>query len=126
MRKEPSTYDREVGRRVRARRLELNASQTELGNALGLTFQQIQKYEKGVNRISAGRLQFIAQVLKVPVTFFYGDAGAEATSEISTLIDSSYSLRLVKAFARIPDRALQRSMVELVEALAEATAKKTN
>jgi transcriptional regulator with XRE-family HTH domain len=66
--------DKHVGTRVRMRRMMLNKSQTELGNALGLTFQQVQKYEKGTNRISASRLVQIGNFLQVPVTFFFDDA----------------------------------------------------
>src|SRR5437588_8826794 len=63
--------DEEVGRRVRSRRLESRLSQTELADKIGVTFQQVQKYEKGVNRIGAGRLQRIAEALEVPITFFF-------------------------------------------------------
>src|SRR4051795_8296778 len=67
--------DAEIGKRIRARRLERGLSQTELGQRLGVTFQQIQKYEKGANRVGAGRLQRIAEVLDVPITFFYDGLG---------------------------------------------------
>src|SRR5947209_12593543 len=70
--------DEEVGRRVRSRRLECRLSQTELANRVGVTFQQVQKYEKGVNRIGAGRLQRIAEALEVPITFFFDGAGHTA------------------------------------------------
>src|SRR5205085_8472683 len=63
--------DQEVGRRVRSRRLECRLSQTELADKIGVTFQQVQKYEKGVNRIGAGRLQRISEALEVPITFFF-------------------------------------------------------
>jgi transcriptional regulator with XRE-family HTH domain len=111
--------DREVGRRIKIRRLELGLSQTALGRAINLTFQQIQKYETGTNRVSAGRIQDIAKFLDVPVSFFFEELGGSAGgSEISTLLDSVYSLRLLKAFARIHDRRIQRSTLELVEAIA--------
>ena len=68
--------DREIGKRVKIRRLDLRMSQEKLGDAIGVTFQQIQKYEKGTNRISVGRLQVIAKILKVPVAYFFnGDGG---------------------------------------------------
>jgi len=95
-------------------------SQTSLGNALDLTFQQILKYEKGSNRVSAGRLQRIAQILDVPVTFFFSDLGKAGGSQLSALLDSAYSLRMVKALNRIRDRQIQRNAVELVEAIADS------
>jgi transcriptional regulator with XRE-family HTH domain len=75
-RKQTDPLDIEVGRKVRALRLERNMSQEKLGDALGLTFQQVQKYEKGANRISAGRLQRIAEILGVPTTAFFADASS--------------------------------------------------
>lgn len=114
--------DREVGRRIKMRRHELGISQTTLGNAINLTFQQIQKYENCKNRISAGRLQHVAKVLKVPVAFFFDDLGGSGGgSNISAMLDSAYSLRLLKAFVKIHDRRIQRSTVELIETIAEAT-----
>jgi transcriptional regulator with XRE-family HTH domain len=72
--KSPNPTDKYVGSRVRMRRLMLGMSQEKLGEKLGLTFQQVQKYEKGTNRIGASRLQHIAQILKVPVSFFFAPA----------------------------------------------------
>jgi transcriptional regulator with XRE-family HTH domain len=111
--------DREVGRRIKLRRHELGISQTELGDALNVTFQQVQKYENGANRVSAGRLQNIAKVLKVPITFFFDDLGAGG-SEIPTLLESAYALRVLKAFSKIRDRNIQSRAVELMEAMANA------
>jgi len=95
-------------------------SQTELGNLLGVTFQQVQKYEKGVNRVGAGRLVRVAEALDVPVSFFFGatDAGSEDTRAILGFLDTSYSLRLLRAFSRIPPGGIQRAVVELVESIA--------
>src|SRR6185503_5060809 len=73
--KKPNPTDRHVGARVRMRRLMLDMTQTELANGLGLTFQQVQKYEKGTNRIGASRLQHIADLLQVPISFFFDGAG---------------------------------------------------
>src|ERR1043165_9958176 len=70
--------DVEIGRKIRALRLERGLSQSDLAKAIGLTFQQVQKYEKGTNRVSAGRLQQIADFLDVPITYFYGGLGARA------------------------------------------------
>src|SRR5262245_29735986 len=100
--------DREVGRRLKLRRVEIDMSQTAVADALGLSFQQIQKYEKGHNRIGAGRLLQIAKLLKVPVSFFYGEkqSGVADSNATFALLDTAYSLRLVKAFSRIQDRLI--------------------
>jgi transcriptional regulator with XRE-family HTH domain len=125
-RSDPATslYDREIGRRVRMRRLELDMSQSSLGKALGVTFQQVQKYEKGSNRVSSGRLQRVAEILNVPVTFFYSDLGGSGTSEVHTLMDNAYSLRLLKAMARIEDRQVERRIVELLEAVVDVVGRR--
>jgi transcriptional regulator with XRE-family HTH domain len=114
-------HDREVGRRIRMRRHELGISQTALGEAINLTFQQIQKYENGTNRVSAGRLHQISRFLRVPVSFFFDELNlGGGGSEISAMLDSAYSLRLLKAFVKIKDREIQRSTVELVETIVDA------
>jgi transcriptional regulator with XRE-family HTH domain len=121
MPKRKTSHDREIGRRIRVRRQELGLSQTELGNALQVSFQQVQKYEKGTNRISAGRLQELAQVLNVPVTFFFEDlAGSTGGSKISEMLESVYAMRLLKAFSKIRDRNVQRTAVELIEAMTDS------
>jgi transcriptional regulator with XRE-family HTH domain len=98
-------------------------SQEKLGEALGLTFQQIQKYEKGTNRVGASRIQQIAEVLKVPVSFLFeggpGSArGAERFGEGLDLLATSEGLALTRAFTRIADARLRRSIVDLVEQIA--------
>src|SRR5882762_10088819 len=101
--------DAEVGRRVRSRRLECRLSQTELADRIGVTFQQVQKYEKGVNRIGAGRLQRISEALEVPISFFFGNGGTGpatrdgtgATESVFGFLQTSGSVRIVKAFHRI-------------------------
>ena len=121
--------DTHVGKRVRMRRLMLGMSQTKLGDALGLTFQQVQKYEKGTNRISASRLQQIAAIQQVPVTFFFEGAphfpgqdetptGAPSPQFVSDYLATSEGLQLTKAFMQIRDAKLRRSIVNLVEQLA--------
>src|SRR6266513_647089 len=114
--------DVEVGQRIRARRMAKGMSQTELGSLLGVTFQQVQKYEKGVNRVGAGRLVRVAEALDVPVSFFFGatDTGSEDTRAILGFLDTAYSLRLLRAFSRIPQTEVQRAVVELVESIAPA------
>ena len=123
--------DVHVGSRVRLRRMLLGMSQEKLGEHLGLTFQQIQKYEKGINRIGASRLFDLSQVLAVPVQYFYeelpagvAEAGAagfgERPSENYTVefLGSREGLELNKAFARIGDLRIRRSIVELIRSLA--------
>jgi transcriptional regulator with XRE-family HTH domain len=117
--------DKHVGSRARMRRMMLGMSQEKLGDALGLTFQQVQKYEKGTNRISASRLQQLCQILQVPVPFFFegapgGVAGFdESPSYVYEFLASSDGLVLAKAFTRIGDPKLRRLIVRLVEDCAE-------
>ena len=123
--------DKHVGSRVRMRRLMLDMSQTDLGNALGLTFQQVQKYEKGANRVSASRLQHLSQILQVPVPFFFegapasigrtgveGSADAPSPSFVSDFLATSEGLDLVRAFTCIEDAQLRRAIVRLVDEIA--------
>src|SRR5438445_13777048 len=118
--KSTTSDDVEVGQRIRARRMAKGMSQTQLGNLLGVTFQQVQKYEKGVNRVGAGRLVRVAEALEVSVSFFFGatDAGGMDTREILGFLDTAYSLRLLRAFSRIPASEVQRAVVDLVESIA--------
>ena len=123
--RKPDATDVAVGRRIRSRRLLLGLSQMELGHRLGITFQQVQKYENGTNRVSAGRLQQIAQLCKVPVAFFFdGTAGKPAypahVTEGLDFLDTAASVRLVRAFAEIDDAAVRRDIVALVEGIARA------
>jgi transcriptional regulator with XRE-family HTH domain len=117
--------DMEIAKRVRALRLQRGISQTELGSVLDVTFQQVQKYETGTNRISAGRLQQIAEVLDVPVTYFY--AGIENNDEAATspaadsdfdLLQSAHAIRLVRAYSRINDRGVRLKLLKLAECIA--------
>jgi transcriptional regulator with XRE-family HTH domain len=119
-----TSIDKHVGTRLRVRRMMLGMSQPDIGDALGVTFQQVQKYESGVNRIGAGRLHQIAGILGVPVTFFF--EGTSASAKAGSLpaedpmggLANSGALRLVMAFTRITDRELRRQIVRLVEKLA--------
>jgi len=122
--KSPSPTDKHVGARVRMRRLMLGLSQEKLADGLGLTFQQVQKYEKGANRISAGRLQRIAEVLGVPVAFFFAPDDTQKSSP-SGSVDVEFSflqtegaLRLARAYARIKQPALRLKLLRLTEAIA--------
>jgi transcriptional regulator with XRE-family HTH domain len=130
----PNPVDIHVGGRVRFRRMLLGMSQEKLGERLGLTFQQVQKYEKGVNRIGASRLYDLSQVLQVPIQFFYEEAPgsleqnsvdhgrgfAERGSEshIVEFLNTRDGLELNKAFVRIHDAKVRRSIVDLVRSLA--------
>ena len=129
----PNPIDVHVGSRVRFRRMLLGMSQEKLGEKLGLTFQQIQKYEKGINRIGASRLFDLAQVLGVPVQFFYeeapvrraaasscptGFAEKPAENSIVEFLRSRDGLELNKAFVRISDAKARRAIVDLVRSLA--------
>jgi len=129
--RKPNPIDAHVGTRVRLRRMLLGMSQEKLGEHLGLTFQQVQKYEKGVNRIGASRLFDLARVLGVPVQFFYDEAPAELVNEalapgfgerptetyVIEFLSTREGLELNKAFVRIADPRVRRSVVELVRTL---------
>jgi len=119
--------DSEIGRRIRALRLERGLSQTELGNLLGVTFQQVQKYEKGANRVAAGRLQRVAEALTVPITFFYEGSTSEEDHGDSDTVDvglgflkTAGAVRLVRAFSRIKDPEMRRVVMDLAEKIAAA------
>jgi transcriptional regulator with XRE-family HTH domain len=122
----PNPVDRHVGSRVRMRRIMLGMSQEKLGEGLGLTFQQIQKYEKGTNRIGASRIQQISEILQVPVSFlFEGSPGsstgfdaAPSPAYVADFLATSEGLALTRAFTRIADAKLRRSIVDLVEQIA--------
>jgi transcriptional regulator with XRE-family HTH domain len=126
--KTPNPTDKHVGSRVRMRRMMLNMSQEKLGDALGLTFQQVQKYEKGTNRIGASRLQQISNILQVPVSFFFeggphggkgeGSGDAPSPAYVSDFLATSDGLALTKAFMGIKNPKLRRRIVDLVEQIA--------
>ena len=130
--KAPNPIDKHVGSRVRMRRMMLSMSQEKLGDALGLTFQQVQKYEKGTNRIGASRLQQIAVILQVPVSFFFegaptsptpgghqsGMGEAPSPAYVSDFLATSDGLSLTKSFMRIKNSKLRRRIVDLVEQIA--------
>ena len=129
--KKPNPIDIHVGSRIRLRRTMLGMSQEKLGESLGITFQQIQKYEKGTNRVGASRLQAISGILNVPVSFFFEDAPdgnpantpagmAEASSSnyVVDFLSSSEGLQLNRSFVKISDPKVRRKIVDLVKALA--------
>jgi transcriptional regulator with XRE-family HTH domain len=125
----PHAIDRHVGNRVRMRRKMQGMSQEKLGEALGLTCQQVQKYEKGTNRIAAGRLQHIASIQQVPISFFFeGAPGLSYVSDessgyvsdflVSDFLATSEGLALTKAYKEIQNAKLRRSIVDLVKQIA--------
>lgn len=126
--KAPNPIDRHVGSRVRMRRMMVSMSQEKLGEALGITFQQVQKYEKGTNRIGASRMQHIATILGVPVSYFFEDAPGEPNAAgfaeagpdyVSSFLTTTDGLQLTKAFVRIQDPKVRRRIVDLVTAMAD-------
>ena len=127
--KAPNPIDKHVGARVRMRRMMVSMSQEKLGEHLGITFQQIQKYEKGTNRIGASRLQQISTVLGVPVAFFFegapsvgpevdGMAENQSPAYVADFLATSDGLTLTRNFMRIPDPKVRRKIVDLVIAIA--------
>jgi len=125
--KRPNPTDIYVGSRVRMRRKMLGLSQEKLGEKLGITFQQIQKYEKGTNRVGASRLQAMADAMEVPVSYFFPDAvdGArsglqeEGAAFMMDFMSTSEGLDLSRAFTRIQSAKVRRKVLELVRAIAE-------
>ena len=128
--KKPNPIDIHVGSRIRLRRTMLGMSQEKLGESLGITFQQIQKYEKGTNRISASRLQAISDVFRVPPSFFFQDdesavpttGVAHETGDVSTFVSSKEGLDLNRAFLKIEDIGVRKSIIALATALSKASA----
>ena len=124
----PNLTDQHVGARVRMRRKIVAMSQEKLGAALGLTFQQVQKYENGTNRMGASRLQQMSDILQVPVEFFFegapnasephGSGSALSMAEVNDFISDINGLRLIRAFMRIDNAALRRRIVMLVQEIA--------
>jgi transcriptional regulator with XRE-family HTH domain len=117
--KRPTPIDVAVGRNVRIWRMAKGLSQAQLGNRLGVTFQQIQKYEVGANRVGTGRLVKLAAILGVPVAaLFEGTAGTDPSQPLLALISDRGSFRLARAFSAITDNRCRMSLVNLVEEVA--------
>lgn len=127
--KQANPVDGQVGTRVRLRRMLVGMSQERLGELLGLTFQQVQKYEKGVNRIGAGRLYQVAQILGVSISYFYEGVveqsaqsirnGESSTPPVMEFLSSGEGLQLTLAFMRIKDSKVRKRVIDLVKSLAE-------
>ena len=129
--KQANPIDIQVGNRVRIRRMLIGMSQERLGDLLGLTFQQVQKYEKGVNRIGAGRLFEVSRILNVPVDFFYEgvNEGVPGGSEmdgapVMDFVSSGEGLQLSLAFMKIKDAKVRKRVLDLVKSLAEEESQK--
>ena len=126
--KQANPIDVQVGNRVRIRRMLIGMSQERLGDLLGLTFQQVQKYEKGVNRIGAGRLFEVSRILNVPVDLFYegvctasqpGMSEPEGAPPVMEFVSSGEGLQLSLAFMKIKDAKVRKRVLDLVKSLAE-------
>jgi transcriptional regulator with XRE-family HTH domain len=125
--KRPNPIDVHVGSRIRLRRNLLGMSQEKLGEGLGITFQQIQKYEKGTNRVGASRLQAIAAILGVPVSYFFENAptgdtvvaglAEESADYVADFMNSAEGLQLNRSFVKITDSRIRKKVIELVKAL---------
>lgn len=130
--KQANPIDVQVGNRVRIRRMLIGMSQERLGDLLGLTFQQVQKYEKGVNRIGAGRLFEMSRILNVPVDFFYEGVNAAPAHPgeegqgppVMEFVSSGEGLQLSLAFMKIKDAKVRKRVLDLVKSLAEEEAAK--
>ena len=131
--KQANPIDAQVGNRVRIRRMLIGMSQEKLGDLLGLTFQQVQKYEKGVNRIGAGRLFEVSRILGVPIDFFYEGVGApagerpgfsepEAAPPVMEFVSSGEGLQLSLAFMKIKDPKVRKRVLDLVKSLSQEEA----
>jgi transcriptional regulator with XRE-family HTH domain len=125
MAKRIEPVDKLVGQNIRIFRMAKGISQTELGNSVGVTFQQIQKYEKGANRVGSSRLAKIAVILKVPISNFFDNAasgsdGPVAGPVVTDLLISPYAVQMLKAFAKLPSDKLRRSLVVLAESIAKS------
>jgi transcriptional regulator with XRE-family HTH domain len=117
----PNPVDKHVGSRIRMCRLMLGMSQEKLAGGLGVTFQQVQKYENGRNRVGAGRLQQISHILQVPLPFFFEGSphgGAPSPAYVSDFLATADGLALIRAFMRIKEPTLRQRLVELVEEIA--------
>jgi len=125
--KKANPVDAHVGYRVRLRRVLIGMSQERLGELLGLTFQQVQKYERGINRIGAGRLYEVAEILDVPISFFYegvngversGEGGGLESSAVMDFLSSNEGIQLSTAFIGIKDAKVRRRLLDLVRSIA--------
>ena len=126
----PNPIDVHVGKRIRIRRLLLGMNQETLANALGLTFQQVQKYEHGANRVSASRLSAMAEILGAPISYFFGDlptSGTEVSADDKARreqLEHPETLDLIRLYYAIPDANVRRQFLEMVKSIAQSASKK--
>ncbi len=114
-----TTRDQEIGRRIRVRRTLLQMSQTDLADKLGVTFQQVQKYEKATNRVAGGRLEDVAAALQCDVSYFYDDIkNADSATDVLKFLNTKDVIRLADAFSRILDKRQRGALVALAETMA--------
>lgn len=127
MKRTPNSVDVHVGARVRSRRMAVGLTQDKLAKAVGITFQQIQKYEKGANRVGASRLQAIARILEMPVSYFFADASGQLSAKLLEAQSvaaarkapaPAETLKMIKTFIGMRDQDSRRHLVGLAEALA--------
>lgn len=116
--------DKHIGKRIRMRRNELKISQGDLGEAIGVSFQQIQKYENGINRVGAARLQQIAATMETPASFFTQDAAGAKTGKIDSVMDTFMATKdgliIAQAFVRIGDANVRRTIADFVDRLSRS------
>ena len=126
--KKANPVDAHVGYRVRLRRMLIGMSQERLGDLLGLTFQQVQKYERGINRIGAGRLYEVAEILGVPISFFYegmdgvqvpAENGSEKPAAVMDFLSSNEGIQLSTAYMGIKDVKVRRKILDLVRSISD-------
>lgn len=127
--RKPDPVDGHVGNRIRQRRILLGMSQQILAQALGLTFQQVQKYERGSNRIGSSRLHQFSRILNVPISYFFqdlppglaagGSAGEAAATDDSEHMADRETLELVRAYYRISDETIRDSILRMIETMAK-------
>lgn len=124
----PTWVDEHVARRMRARRLQLGLSQEDLANGLGITFQQVQKYEKGHNRMGAGRLHKVAQILEVPIQHFFDDLPSDAVVQASgakgaahPVLSTSEVERVVAAYSAISDESMREALLNMMRTIGRST-----
>jgi transcriptional regulator with XRE-family HTH domain len=124
--KKPNPIDIHVGSRIRLRRNMLGMSQEKLGENLGITFQQIQKYEKGQNRIASGRLQQIAQFFEVPMSALFGESEPQGQDEMFPFLAEPGAIEILAAYASIEDSDLRRDVLAMVRTASRLSVRQTD
>src|SRR5215470_12253638 len=123
--KRSNAADSKLGESIRAHRLVAGMSQSDLARKLGVSFQQVQKYEKGTNRVGAGRIPLIAEIFGVPISALYKDHAQTESAVPAKLITDPTVVKLLTAYAEIRDRSVRRDVSELIDRLAKSAKKKS-